>query len=94
MVTQVRYEDLGEIHSNQRHQPLAFLQVIIWTPTQVVHPIKEAFEIMVTVEHMHWIMSSMDGVDLFMDYHNFIHVFDTFSVDTGLSQTSLRELLR
>lgn len=95
MITQVPYEALGERHINQPHQPLAFLAghfsgpQLGWSTLE-----KVAFEIMATIEGMHWILATKDLFDLFTDHHNLIYFFDPLAVVSDLSQTSLSKVLR
>jgi hypothetical protein len=49
---------------------------------------------MATVQRMHWILTTPDGIDLFTDHQNLIFLFDPLAVVPDLSQTTLRKVLR
>lgn len=95
ILTQVPFEDLVQPHEDQRHDPLGFLSGR-FDRTQSSWSIleKEAYAVMATLEHMHWLASVPSGFDLFTDHNNLVFHFDALSVVPDLSQTSLRKVLR
>lgn len=49
---------------------------------------------MATVQRIHWVLATNDGLYLFTDHKNLIFLFDPLAVVTDLSQSSLRKVLR
>ena len=93
--TQVPREDLSKPHSEQCHQPLAFLSGR-FNKTQLGWAIieKEVYAVLASLERMHWLAATPDGFDLYTDHNNLIFLFDPLSVVPDLSQTTLRKVLR
>ena len=56
--------------------------------------IKEAIEVMNTLEKMHWVVCTSEVFELYMDHNKFIFLFGQLAVVPDLSQTSLRKVLR
>lgn len=95
ILTQVIWEDLFNVHKEQRLEPLAFLSRRFnntqfgWATIE-----KEGYAVIETLEHMHWLRATPDGFDLYTDHNNLIFLFNPLSVVPDLSQTSLREIHR
>lgn len=49
---------------------------------------------MKTINRIHWILETIDGLDLFTDHQNLIFLFDQLEVVPDLSKSSLRKVLR
>ena len=47
-----------------------------------------------SLERMHWLAATSEGLDLFTEHNNLIFLFDPLAVVPDLSQTSLRKVLR
>ena len=95
IVTQVPSNDVSKPYKEQRHAPIAFLSgqfdatQLGWSTLE-----KEAFAVMNTLDRMHWLVSTIEGFDLFTDHNNLVFLFDPLAVVPDLSQTSLRKVLR
>ena len=95
ILTQVPREDISKPHSEQCHQPLAFLSGG-FNKTQLGWAIieKEAYTVLASLERMHWLVAPPDGFDLYTDHNNLILLLDQLSVVRDLSRTILRRILR
>lgn len=95
IMTQVPVPDLRNPHSQQAHEPLAFLSGQ-FNSTQLGWPIleKEACAVLATLTRLHWLASIPHGFDLYTDHNNLIFIFDPLSVVPDLSQNTVRKVLR
>ena len=95
IITQVPKEELKLKHSNQNHEPLAFLSgrfnetQLRWSTLE-----KEAYAILASLERMHWLVSTPDGFDLYTDHNNIIFIFDPLALKPDLAQSSVKKVLR
>lgn len=77
-------------HVGQRYSPLTFLSGRVSESQLDCSTLeKEAYPIMTTVDHMHLVLGTSAGFDLFTDHHNLVFLFDPLAVVSELSQTDL-----
>lgn len=95
IVSQVSPMHLVISPGNQHHQPRAFLSghfsgaQLSWCTLG-----KETYAVMATIDRMYLLLVTPNGFDLFTNHQNLEFLFDSLSVVSNLSKTSLRKVLR
>eukprot|EP00737_Agarophyton_chilense_P002334 gb/GEZJ01002651.1/.p1 GENE.gb/GEZJ01002651.1/~~gb/GEZJ01002651.1/.p1 ORF type:complete len:320 (+),score=20.64 gb/GEZJ01002651.1/:2674-3633(+) len=95
IIIQIPPEELKKPHMDPRHSPLAFCSgrfnntKLSWSVLE-----NEGYEILATLQRMHWLVATPAGFDLFTDHNNLVFIFDPLSIIPDLSQSSTRKLLR
>ena len=55
---------------------------------------KEGLSVIATIELLHWLAPTTDGLGLFTYHNDLVFIFDRVSLSTDLSQTAIRKILR
>lgn len=59
-----------------------------------LHYRKEAYAVLATLQHMHWLAATPADFELYTDPNNLIYLFDPLSIVPEMSQTTHRKVLR
>lgn len=79
------FQDLQKPHKEQRHKPLAILSgrfnntQLGWSTLE-----KEAFAVIASLDRMHWMATTSEGLDLYTDHNNLLFIFHLLSLTPEL----------